>query len=166
MSNSLRDKIDILEMMFGRETQVSRSGVYLVKIYQENTWKSVIVDDWVPCLRLKAGKDSKKEKVSNAFVGVSSSEKEAYLWPLLLEKAYASYYRCYENLRVGNLVDMTAELIGAPPSIIDFTEEGLSVEKAIDRVGRDLMSEACVVLGENEKGVYAIEFAVAEDCIT
>ena len=60
-----------------------------------------------------------------------SNEKEAYLWPLLLEKAYASYYRCYENLRVGNLIDMTAVVTGGPPAWVDFKQEGITAEKII-----------------------------------
>jgi hypothetical protein len=31
-----------------------------------------------------------------------------------LEKAYANYYTCYENLNYGNTLDFLAELTGTP----------------------------------------------------
>jgi hypothetical protein len=80
-------------------------GIYLVKIYQESSWKYVIVDDLIPCLR-KRGKGKHEDIYCPVFINVKAAEGEPMsLWPFLLEKAYANYYSSYENLCYGNPVD-------------------------------------------------------------
>lgn len=46
-----------------------------------------------------------------------------YLWPFLLEKAYANYYNCYENLNYGNIRDFLSELTGSPYSEWPLTQK-------------------------------------------
>jgi hypothetical protein len=53
--NSIKGNNELLEFMFEKE-EVNKYGVYLIKIYQENTWKYVIVDDLVPCIRRRSKK--------------------------------------------------------------------------------------------------------------
>jgi hypothetical protein len=36
------------------------------------------------------------------------------VWPVLLEKAYASYYSTYENLHHGKVIDFLEELSSFP----------------------------------------------------
>ena len=45
--NSIKDCKSILSKMF-ESFEINDFGVYLVKIFQENVWKYVIVDDYVP----------------------------------------------------------------------------------------------------------------------
>jgi hypothetical protein len=96
-------------------------GIYLVKIYQEHAWRYVIVDDLVPCIKRK-GRIKREEKYSPAFLNLATAEGEpVYLWPFLLEKAYANYYSCYENLNYGSTLDFLAELTGTPYSELPLT---------------------------------------------
>jgi len=46
------------------------------------------------------------------------------IWPFLIEKAFANYYSCYENLCFGNSLDFLSELTGTP-----YTELCLSPKK-------------------------------------
>lgn len=80
-------------------------GIYLVKIYQESTWKYVIVDDLIPCVRRRS---KKEDKYLPLFVNVNTTGDTHIIWPYLLEKAYANYYSCYENLTWGNAVDFVS----------------------------------------------------------
>lgn len=43
----MRDCRVVLERIF-EVKEVSEYGVYLVKIFQENVWKYVIIDDFIP----------------------------------------------------------------------------------------------------------------------
>lgn len=45
--NCIRNSRSVLSKMF-EGCEISDFGVYLVKIFQENVWKYVIVDDYVP----------------------------------------------------------------------------------------------------------------------
>lgn len=40
----------LLERMFEDQT-VNPFGIYLVKIYQENAWKYIIIDDYIPVIQ-------------------------------------------------------------------------------------------------------------------
>jgi len=79
--------------------------VYIVKIYQECTWKYVIIDDLIPCIRRK---NKKEDRYIPLFVNTTNNAEATLLWPYLLEKAYANYYSCYENLAWGNAVDFVS----------------------------------------------------------
>lgn len=111
--NAVGNSPELLATMFESE-EINPYGIYLVKIYQEHSWRYVIIDDLIPCLKRKA-RIKRDEKYSPAFLNVAAVEGEPiYAWPFLLEKAYANYYNCYENLNYGNTLDFLAELTGTP----------------------------------------------------
>ena len=64
-----------------------------------------VFDDYFPCLSKNSGP---------AFSRGNGSE----LWVLLLEKAYAKAYGCYQNIEVGNTPTSLRDLTGAPYSQI------------------------------------------------
>ncbi len=70
---------------------VSEFGVYLVKIFQENVWKYVIIDDYIPVKANEVG------ELSPVFLySIYTDETLPFeIWPFLLEKAYANYYSNY-----------------------------------------------------------------------
>lgn len=74
---------------------VNPYGIYLVKIFQEHSWKYVIVDDFIPV----------DADLRPAFLRVRPREGTVDIWPFLLEKAYANYYSSYEALTHGNPLD-------------------------------------------------------------
>ncbi len=49
--------------------EINLYGVYLVKIFEENTWKYVIVDDLIPTIY-----DEKKEIYVPVFINVEKAE--------------------------------------------------------------------------------------------
>jgi hypothetical protein len=89
-------------------------GVYCIKIFSENGWRHVIIDDFIPVI-----KEGDKDEWTPAFVNISPSSKSSYrtrpleIWPLLLEKAYASYYSTYEAMKYGKVDDFLEELTGS-----------------------------------------------------
>lgn len=109
--NAVASCPELLGSIFESEC-INQHGIYLVKIYQEHNWRYVIVDDLIPCLKRKA-KMRREEKYSPAFINIAQIAGEPVcIWPFLLEKAYANYYNCYENLNFGNTLDFLAEITG------------------------------------------------------
>lgn len=67
----------------------NQHGIYYVKICQNNNWKYVIVDDYIPVSK-------HDKKFVPAFMNVQcSNTQHIQLWPFLLQKAYAKYYSNY-----------------------------------------------------------------------
>lgn len=64
----------------------NQNGIYYVKISQNNTWKYIIIDDYIPVIK-------QDKKNIPAFLNVScSNPHQMQIWPFLLQKAYAKYY--------------------------------------------------------------------------
>lgn len=68
----------------------------MVKIFQENVWKYVIVDDYVPTVSDGEG------NYIPYFLNICENQQKYQekqqpieIWPFLLEKAYANYYANY-----------------------------------------------------------------------
>ena len=88
-------------------------GLYLLKIFQQSNWKTIILDDFVP---FKPKRVEDKTKEVPAFIHVKANpEFSLELWPLLLLKAFANYYSAYEMIASGNLIDFLSELTGLAP---------------------------------------------------
>lgn len=74
----------------------NQHGIYYIKINQNNTWKYIIVDDYVPVYYVE-------KKPYPAFLSImTQNHNHVQLWPFLLQKAYAKYYSNYECLDYGN----------------------------------------------------------------
>ena len=97
------------------------SGIYYVKINQNNTWKYVIVDDYIPVC---VGADGKTEEC--AFLKlINSSPTQVQIWPLILQKAYSKFYSTYESLDKGNEVDFLQQLTGCPIEEVSVCPENM-----------------------------------------
>lgn len=73
-----------------------------------------------------------------------------YIWPFLLEKAYANYYGCYENLCQGNSLDFMSELTGAPYSEISFVHKRNltpNIEKNLSIISKFITMEHSTLFG-------------------
>jgi hypothetical protein len=70
--NAVGNSSELLANIFESE-EASPFGIYLVKIYQEHSWRYVIVDDLIPCLKKKA-RIKREEKYSPAFLNVLPGE--------------------------------------------------------------------------------------------
>lgn len=80
-------------------------GIYCVKLCHNGIWKLVWVDDFFPC-----DPHSKKP----AFTRSSDAE----LWVLILEKAWAKLYGCYERIEQGTCREAQRDLTGAPTKTV------------------------------------------------
>ena len=65
----------------------------------------------------------KEEGINIERNNKKSSHKDLPIWPLLLEKAYASYYSSYEALTHGNTLDMLQQCCGGPFQIINLFDK-------------------------------------------
>lgn len=110
--NTLKHNNFILEKMFESQAY-NPNGIYYVKINQNNTWKYVMVDDYIPVFY-------EDKKPISALLGVTGANvNRIQLWPFLLQKAYAKYYSNYECLDLGNEIDFMQELTGCYPEEMD-----------------------------------------------
>ena len=79
-------------------------GLYLLKIFQQSNWKTIILDDFVPFKMKRTSEDKLKEVP--AFINIKACPEGSFeIWPLLLLKAFANYYSAYEMMVTGNVID-------------------------------------------------------------
>lgn len=104
----------------------------------------------------------REEKYIPAFINVVPAEGEmVYVWPFLIEKAYANYYNCYENLCFGNAVDFLSEITGAPYCELSFTAKRNfkpNVEKNLSIISKHITMESSTVMGciESKESFYPL----------
>jgi hypothetical protein len=108
--NALKHCKCILERIF-EEQSYNDCGLYLLKIFQQNNWKSIILDDFAP-VRSKLSEGMKEVPV---FIDAKTGNGCIEIWPFLLLKAFANYYSTYEMMNTGNLIDFLNELTGCVP---------------------------------------------------
>jgi hypothetical protein len=52
--NAIKNVSQFFSKVFeAREEKYEKHGIYCLKIFQENAWKSIIIDDYVPIIVLK-----------------------------------------------------------------------------------------------------------------
>lgn len=89
--------------------QYNPYGVFHVRLYMNGQWKTVIIDDLLPC-----------DENGRMFF---SRAKRHQLWVPLIEKAMAKMYGCYEALAGGTCLEGLYSLTGAPCVNLDLESE-------------------------------------------
>ena len=74
--------------------QYAAQGLYAVQFFKNGQWRTVIVDDRIPCYA-----DHKTQRHRPIF-GRSRDPDE--IWVMIIEKAYAKLHGCYEALNGGD----------------------------------------------------------------
>ena len=92
------------QSVFGKE-----HGVYAVKLYHAGKPIEVVLDDYFPCISDVKG---------SAFAVC-----EGYLWPLIIEKAFAKLFFSYDNIEKAVPAESFRDLTGAPAKSLYTDEE-------------------------------------------
>jgi calpain-15 len=97
---SIAENSDRIRKLFVSD-QVNEYGLYGIKVCDVGEWKTVLIDDLIPCL------PDTKEPV---FTRGNGSE----IWVLLLEKAWAKIYGGYARIESGLTRECLHDLTGGP----------------------------------------------------
>ena len=97
--NALTEKNNLIKRLI-RNTNINEYGIYQIKLCIKGEWRTIIIDDYFPCLPMSM------PIVSNTF----SND----LWVLLIEKALAKSLGSYFNLTKINIIQCLNILTGCP----------------------------------------------------
>lgn len=92
----LAERPDLLQVLLPTR-QVNAAGAYMVRLCHDGEWRTVLVDDCLPCVQPQGGTGFGMPGVP-AFAYATRRQ----LWVSLVEKACAKLYGCYEALEEGN----------------------------------------------------------------
>ncbi|CAF4369976.1 unnamed protein product [Rotaria sp. Silwood2] len=126
---------------------VNNEGVYLVRICHNGLWKTIIVDDYLPCTK------------HNHIVFAQAKRRQLYV--PLIEKACAKLFGSYAALRSGNMDEGLQLLTGAPCDYIDLKPSDTTLDG--DSIWTKLLSacESKSLIGTSSggTGVSSEEYA-------
>ena len=97
--SGLAEKPDLINKIILNK-EVSKFGIYFLKLCVKGKWKKFVIDDLIPCY-----------PNSNPMFTCSTSNE---LWVLLIEKIFAKIYECYFNLSELDISDCFLLLTGCP----------------------------------------------------
>ena len=121
----------LVHRVLGKQ-ELSPHGVYKVRLCHHGEWKSVIVDDLLPCQlppqapqmqsMLMMGMGRRAAAAPGQLVFGKGGLRGEQLWVPLIEKAIAKLHGSYASLSGGNMHEGFALLSGAPCELLRFGE--------------------------------------------
>ena len=145
---------EVLAKLFA-SARYGHLGLYVVRLYKNGAWITVIVDDRIPC--------------KDGVPVFARCKDENEFWVMILEKAYAKVHHCYECLNGGEIDYGLRDLTGGLPDELDVQGpmvQALAKEKklfptinALKSSGHKVLLGCAIVAqgegveGEAEKGL-------------
>ena len=105
--SALSEKYNLIKRLFITNIY-NEYGIYKVKLCYNGQWKTVVIDDYFPC-------------IPNSLPIVTRAPGNE-LWVLILQKALAKLYGCYYNLSFLTITDFFLSLTGCPSVLINLKE--------------------------------------------
>jgi hypothetical protein len=99
-----------LERLFISGKHYNPKGLYAIAICINGIWEEILLDDYFPC---------KAKSRTPAY----TKNRENFLWPMLLEKAWAKVHLGYLNIASGKARDALRDLTGAPTETFNLKEQ-------------------------------------------
>ena len=112
-----------LERLFISGKDYNPRGLYAVAVCINGIWEEVLLDDYFPC---------NKKTLTPAY----TKSRSRYLWPMLLEKAWAKVHLGYLNIASGQVRDALRDLTGAPIKSLSLKEQDLN-GKGIEHLNKE-----------------------------
>lgn len=103
--------------------ELSKEGIYAVTLCDSGAWKTVVIDDYVPCYDY-----SKKPAFSSHMDGDNG------IFIPLIEKAYAKIFKSYQAIVAGSPTLALNSLTGAPTDFFDLEDESFQNNPDKERV--------------------------------
>ena len=131
------------------KTKYSQNGRYEIKLYVDGERKSIIVDDYFPCIEnSKRGVESEYKLAVAPFQYDTASNKKI-IWPMLIEKALATEYGSYENLNGGVIDDALNLLTGTAAFRYNLLNEDVRMRIADGSLWQKMMEyrNKCFLMG-------------------
>ncbi|KAK3099303.1 hypothetical protein FSP39_002373 [Pinctada imbricata] len=110
---SIGGRHELLKRIF-LSTEVSPEGFYFLRLCKDGAWKTVLIDDRLPCDRRKH-----TLKYSTSHIDKNGN---VQLWPMLIQKAAAKLHGSYMALSSGIVVEALSMLTGEACDHIVLTE--------------------------------------------
>ena len=121
-------------------TEISKNGCYSIWLNDSGEWKSITVDDLIPCTY-------KGDKLAPRFSKVSGND----IWVILLEKAYAKLYGSYFAIGIGYQGEALCALTGAPFKYLELKKNGVEPSDQIWQFVSECLKKKFVITASSRK---------------
>jgi hypothetical protein len=88
------ERHDLVARLFADTAPAPASGCYSLRLFLDGTWRSILVDDLLPCTT----DPRRPDQVFDSGLAFSRAA-NCQLWVCLLEKAYAKAHGSYKAIR-------------------------------------------------------------------
>ncbi len=131
---------DLLE----KAVKTNRDGTYTVSLYQRP-------DMTKPAHKVEVTVDGKFPQKAGQLEYISAREKKE-LWPLIFEKAYATWKGSYGNIEGGMGANALTALTGAPPTFFPVSADAMKADDVFAKVKAATQNGGCVVADSKSFG--------------
>eukprot|EP00899_Mesostigma_viride_P005554 jgi/Mesvir1/149/Mv13513-RA.1 len=120
---------DLIAKLFA-DTAPNAAGCYLVRLFLDGDWRSILVDAQLPITnrpRHRGTQGALGGPSLDTFLAFSRADHQQ-LWAPLLEKAYAKAHGSYRAIAGGQVAEALLDLTGAPVFTVEMDYPGFSLD--------------------------------------